>query len=279
MTDSDVNPNQETSVADTIVAGAKKLVGATSCPNNYKSLASPVKDQGSCGACWCFSTAAAIESAYNRINNKVLDLSEEYILECINTYNASATPHSTCSGGILDYALEMLVNTGLPLESTYPYAGYSFGTGNSAPSTIGSCSSTSDFKQINFPSNNSKPLWYRYDNITSSSIETLLQRGTLVVAIYADSTFMSYSSGIFSCPVNFDTAFGNINHAVELVGMDCNGNYIIKNSWGTTWGESGYATISPTSDCALSAYVYSVLFEPSIKLVWLGMLLLLGLLL
>lgn len=278
MTDSDIDVNEETSVTDTIVAGAKKLVGAT-CPNNYKSLASKVKNQGSCGSCWCFSTTAAIESAYNRMNNEVLDLSEEYILECINAYNSSATPQSTCAGGILDYALEMIVNTGLPLESTYPYAGSSFGTGNSAPSTISSCSSTANFKKINFPKNGSKPLWYRYDNISSSSVETLLKRGTLVVAIYADSTFMSYSSGTFSCPVNFTTAFANINHAVELVGMDCNGNYIIKNSWGTSWGESGFATVSASSDCGISAYVYSILFEPSIKLVWFGMLLLLGLLL
>ena len=173
----------------------------------------------------------------------------------------------------------MIVNTGLPLETTYPYAGYSYGSGNSVPNTISNCASTSNFKQAKFPTNNSNPLWYRYDNLTSSSIEKLLNRGTLVVAIYADSTFMYYSSGVFSCPDNFDTAFGSINHAVELVGMDCNGNYIIKNSWGTSWGESGYATISASSDCAMSAYVYSILFEQKLSLFWLGMLLLLGLLL
>lgn len=172
----------------------------------------------------------------------------------------------------------MLVNTGLPDETTYPYAGYSFGSSSSVPNTISSCSSTSNFHQVKFPTNGSNPLWYRYDNITSSSIETLLTRGTLIVAIYADSTFMSYRSGVFSCPVNFTTAYASINHAVELVGMDCNGNYIVKNSWGTSWGESGYATINPNNDCAISAFVYSYLFECSLSMTFMGILLLLGLL-
>jgi hypothetical protein len=46
---------------------------------------------------------------------------------------------------------------------------------------------------------------------------------------------------------------------VELVGMDCNGNYIIKNSWGTSWGDGGFATIDAANDCGLSAFVYILL--------------------
>ena len=94
----------------------------------------------------------------------------------------------------------------------------------------------------------------------------MLERGSLVVAYYVDSTFYSYSSGIFSCPVNSTEAYANINHAVELVGMDCNGNYIIKNSWGTSWGDGGYATIDQTNDCGLSAFVYIVLGENYLRM-------------
>lgn len=87
-----------------------------------------------------------------------------------------------------------------------------------------------------------------------------------MVTIYADSNLYAYSSGVFTCSVDFNTAFSNINHAVELVGMDCSGNYIIKNSWGTSWGEGGYATVSPTSDCGISAYVYQLLWAQSLTL-------------
>lgn len=153
----------------------------------------------------------------------------------------------------------MLVNRGLPAESTYPYQASSYGTGAGTPSSIGSCSSTSGFHKLSFPSNQSHALWYRYDDMTPSQIQTLLNRGSLVVAIYAEANLYSYSSGVFVCPVNSTFAKANINHAVEMVGMDCSGNYIIKNSWGTGWGEGGYATIDPNNDCGISAYVYSIL--------------------
>jgi aminopeptidase C len=47
---------------------------------------------------------------------------------------------------------------------------------------------------------------------------------------------------------------------MELVGMDANGDYVVKNSWGTTWGDGGFVTISAASDCGLTAYVYQLLW-------------------
>ena len=155
----------------------------------------------------------------------------------------------------------MLVNSGLPTEATYPYLAGNYGTAAGFPNSIGTCSNTNNFHQVVFPSNNSHALWFRYDNISSSAIQTLLERGSLVVAFAVESTFYSYSSGVYSCPLNASAAYAGINHAVELVGMDCNGNYIIKNSWGTTWGDGGYATIDAANDCGLAAFVYSILSE------------------
>ncbi len=74
----------------------------------------------------------------------------------------------------------------------------------------------------------------------------------IAVAMFANAGFMSYTSGIYSgCPP-YATSKGSVNHAVILVGYDSNGNYIVKNSWGTSWGENGYATVSATNDCAFS---------------------------
>ncbi len=98
----------------------------------------------------------------------------------------------------------------------------------------------------------------RYDNITVSKMETLLADGPLGALMYVDSAFQAYRSGVYTgCP-SFDNAYAGINHAVVIVGMDADKNYIIKNSWGTTWGESGFATVSSVNDCALSAYVFSL---------------------
>jgi cathepsin L len=92
----------------------------------------------------------------------------------------------------------------------------------------------------------------------ASDLQTLLVDSPVGALIYADSGFMSYSSGVYSgCP-DFTTSFNAINHAVIIVGYDSNGNWIIKNSWGTGWGQSGFATVSVANDCGLTAYVYQL---------------------
>ena len=85
------------------------------------------------------------------------------------------------------------------------------------------------------------------------SLITVAPAGAL---IYANNGFQAYSSGIYAgCP-SFDESYNSIDHAVVIVGYDANGNYIIKNSWGTLWGESGFAVIDKTNNCALNAFVY-----------------------
>ena len=96
----------------------------------------------------------------------------------------------------------------------------------------------------------------RYENLTNTDIETLLQDGPLAVAVFANAGFMSYTSGVYTgCP-DSATSISSINHAVIVVGMDANKNYIIKNSWGTGWGESGFATISAANDCGINRWIY-----------------------
>lgn len=98
----------------------------------------------------------------------------------------------------------------------------------------------------------------RYDNATVTQVETLLADGPVAALMYVDTTFQSYSSGVYTqCPT-FATAFAGINHAVVIVGMDADKNYIIKNSWGTAWGDAGFATVSSVNDCALTAYVFKI---------------------
>ena len=63
---------------------------------------------------------------------------------------------------------------------------------------------------------------------------------------------MSYVSGVYSgCP-DYATSVSLINHAVVVVGYDSDGNWIVKNSWGTGWGENGYAVVSKNTNCAIT---------------------------
>jgi len=98
----------------------------------------------------------------------------------------------------------------------------------------------------------------RHDNVTVAQMETLLADGPVAALMAVDASFQSYSSGVYTlCPA-FANAYASINHAVVIVGMDVDKNYIIKNSWGTLWGDSGFATVSSVNDCALSAYVFKI---------------------
>jgi cathepsin L len=65
---------------------------------------------------------------------------------------------------------------------------------------------------------------------------------------------MSYESGIFSC--GKATGPSEVNHAVTLVGYDSAGNWLIKNSWGTSWGIKGFSWIQNTYDCGVKLYAY-----------------------
>lgn len=72
--------------------------------------------------------------------------------------------------------------------------------------------------------------------MTASDLQALLVDSPVGALIYADAGFMSYTSGVYSgCPA-FASSHASINHAVMIVGYDTNGNWIIKNSWGTSWG-------------------------------------------
>lgn len=89
-------------------------------------------------------------------------------------------------------------------------------------------------------------------------MKVLLSAAPVGALIYADTGFQAYKSGVYSgCPSSFSTSYSRINHAVVIVGYDSNGNYIVKNSWGTSWGTNGFGVVSKDSDCALSAFAFT----------------------
>jgi PKD repeat protein len=191
-----------------------------SLPSSYDwrdyGVVTNIQNQGSCGSCWAFGTIGSYESCIAVAGGGLDDLSEEWLLDC-NTSGYG------CGGGWWGYD-DMY--DGVPLESCYPYVG-----------SAGTC-------YTGCPKYHPMAAWYYVGNSSSVPSTTDLKnaiynQGPISVAVYVDYYFQAYSGGIFS-----NTASYQPNHAVILVGWNDSGGYwIMKNSWGTGWGESGYMRI------------------------------------
>lgn len=202
------------------------------------NVITPIKNQANCGCCWAFSATAYIESLYIIKTNRTYDLAEQFLLEC--------TPLSDCGGGYVSKAMNLSL-TGMPNDTTFPYTAANWGlTGR--PSN-GICGTTN---LITFPT----ATVTIYNNVTDTQLKTMLTNSPIPALINADSGFQSYSSGTYSCATTASMTINDLNHAIQLVGYDSSGNYIIKNSWGTTWGTNGYAVVSSTLDCGIKQVVY-----------------------
>ncbi|MGE5342249.1 MAG: C1 family peptidase [Candidatus Omnitrophota bacterium] len=190
-------------------------------PTNYTGYYTSVKNQGSCGSCWDFSTTGTVEGAVKKAGGGDQNYSEQYVLDC-NTSGYS------CSGGW--FAFNMFKSPyGARLESCYPYTAVK----GTCKSTCGSVKQISAYAEVCGSA-----------VCSTSSIQTAVYNyGIVSVAVYCDSYMQAYTSGCFS-----RTASGSVNHAVCIVGWNATtpcstGGWYVKNSWGTSWGQSGFIWI------------------------------------
>tara|TARA_B100000035_G_scaffold53812_1_gene42230 strand:+ start:6004 stop:7122 length:1119 start_codon:yes stop_codon:yes gene_type:complete len=191
-----------------------------------KGAVTPVKNQGQCGSCWSFSTTGALEGAYFIKNGKLDSFSEQQLVDC-DTLGNGGRDHG-CNGGLMDNAFKWIEkNDGLCSESDYPYVS---GTTKKSGSCDNSCTNVVDSKIVD------------YVDVTPNSdyeMMSALEKQPVSIAIQADQKdFQLYKSGVFTgdCGTKLD-------HGVLLVGYGSdNGDdyYLIKNSWGTSWGDKGF---------------------------------------
>lgn len=201
---------------------------------DLRDYVTPVKDQGNCGSCWAFATTGALESATlisGVSTDPNLDLAEQILVSCSGAGN--------CGGGYISYASDFIRDTGLPSEICYSYI-----------ATNGNCRAAcsswwlSTYKITNWN-------WVATTSPTVDAIKTALYNyGPLVTTMDVFTDFFYYNGGVYS------HSSGNYagGHAVLIVGYDDTDQcFIVKNSWGTMWGESGYFRIAYSQ---LSAPVY-----------------------
>lgn len=189
-----------------------------------KGAVNPIKNQGQCGSCWSFATIASVEGAYAIATGSLRSLSEQQLLDC-------STSNHGCIGGNIDLALEYIEqNGGVDSDTDYPYMGAQ-GTCDTARNKR-IVARIGDFRDV-VPRNEDQLL-------------AAVMKGPVAAAVEADQRdFQFYQSGVF------DGTCGNkIDHGVTIVGYTPDA-WIIRNSWGESWGDNGYMylkRIRPSKD-------------------------------
>jgi C1A family cysteine protease len=216
-------------VNDTIFNFA--IIGFTNpIPLNYDlrtlNQVSPVKNQGGCESCYIFTSIAAYESNYLRKFGYLpedIDVSEQQIINCLK--------NNSCGGGWMKEVFEYMMTNNVTTEENYP-----------TTSSQSTCNPPNNDRFFNVASygfvSNSVQNFFS-GNIKNIKKAILAHGGIASVVKAGNNTFRGYTGGLYT--IDDGDA---IDHAVLIIGWDDNRSaWLIKNSWGTGWGESGYMWI------------------------------------
>lgn len=227
---------------------------------NGHSYIGSIRNQGSCGSCYAFGAAATAEGAYNlamgRYDGNCVDFSESYIIWRLGSMHPYSDHFSGCDGSDYDYEeLQAITDIGIGYEADFPYTGADPGGAEH-----------SDDPVARFDS------WHRIPCGDIDAIKTaIMTYGVVDASVLTTSAFEAYSGGIYddsqtSCTDASPCYYTETDHVIALVGWNDNGDaenngyWILRNSWGTDWGENGYMRIKYRAarvSCEAAYLVYS----------------------
>jgi C1A family cysteine protease len=192
----------------------------------------PVKNQAMCGSCWAFSTTGSIEGINAIKTGKLVSLSEQELVDC------DTSKDQGCSGGLMDFAFQFVVDIGgLDTERDYAYWGVD-----------GTCDQLKEKrKTVSIDGFEDVP------KSDEGALRKAVSQQPVSVAICA-SQLQFYFNGIV------DSCCKDLDHGVLAVGYGSEGDnpyWLVKNSWGSAWGEQGYFRLSrdvadPDGTCAIA---------------------------
>jgi len=233
------------------VAQPKKMGSEpTSFDWRDEGAVTPVKNQAQCGSCWAFSATETVESQYIIGGNNMTILSVQTTVSCDTT-------DAGCGGGWyytawMDY---MEPNGGITTQSVYPYAdstkiGNAPACDSSLESQVVSGTAPSSYSWATTPCSSVKCGSQDEDTLKAN----LVEYGPISIACDA-SAWSSYTGGVLTSSSCSSSSL-KLDHAIQLVGYNADAStpyWIVRNSWGSSWGEDGYIYLEmDTNTCGLA---------------------------
>nr|AAH95694.1 Cathepsin S, b.1 [Danio rerio] len=201
-----------------------------------KGYVSSVKMQGACGSCWAFSSVGALEGQLKKTTGKLVDLSPQNLVDCSSKYG-----NKGCNGGFMSDAFQYVIdNGGIASDSAYPYRGVQQQCSYSSSQRAANCTKYYFVRQGD-------------ENALKQAVASV---GPISVAIDATRPqFVLYHSGVYNDP----TCSKRVNHAVLVVGygtLSGQDHWLVKNSWGTRFGDGGYIRMARNKNnmCGIASY-------------------------
>jgi cathepsin L len=224
-------------------------------------ITSPIKNQRSCGSCWAFAATATLESHIAIQTGTLLELSVQELVSCVpNPLHCGG--NGGCTGSTVEIALEFVSQHGIVDEWSF---GYQSGNGAKVNCTITDQEDGNDNKTNNGTRTikGAVASIVGFASLPSNSYSNLMHAvatmGPVAVTVAASSWGL-YKEGVFD---DSKSDHRDLNHAVVLEGYgtdEITGEdfWLIRNSWGPTWGEGGRIRLKrvdpttlddPSSDC------------------------------